>query len=149
MLSDRRWRKCRLKKRINFKGDHTIEVEPSHEKMGLSAVGFVIYVVYVLIVHVYFAGVEFCLSSLPLGVGGWMRLVIVALPGRFYKLFFSNAYAQPRNKVVLLSLELILILYEPPHDKTNKMACTPSEDSDQPGYSPSLIRVFAVRSMGG
>ena len=22
--------------------------------------------------------------------------------------------------------------YEPPHDKTNKMACAPSEDSDQP-----------------
>ena len=35
-------------------------------------------------------------------------------------------------------------LFEPPHDKTNKMACTPSEDSDQPGHQPSLIRVFAV-----
>ena len=34
---------------------------------------------------------------------------------------------------------------EPPHDKTNKMACAPSEDSDQPGYPPNLIRVFAVR----
>ena len=33
---------------------------------------------------------------------------------------------------------------EPPHDKTNKMACAPSEDSDQPGHPPSLIRVFAV-----
>ena len=29
--------------------------------------------------------------------------------------------------------------YEPPHDKTNKMACTPSEDSDRPGHPPSLI----------
>ena len=28
---------------------------------------------------------------------------------------------------------------------TNKMACAPSEDSDQPGHPPSLIRVFAVR----
>ena len=36
-------------------------------------------------------------------------------------------------------------LWEPPHDKTNKMACAPSEDSDQPGHPPSLIRVFAVR----
>ena len=35
--------------------------------------------------------------------------------------------------------------YEPPHDKTNKMASAPSEDSDQPGNPPSLIRVFAVR----
>ena len=34
---------------------------------------------------------------------------------------------------------------EPPHDKTNKMACAPSEGSDQPGHPPSLIRVFAVR----
>ena len=29
--------------------------------------------------------------------------------------------------------------------QTNKMACAPSEDSDQPGHPPSLIRVFAVR----
>ena len=39
-------------------------------------------------------------------------------------------------------------IFEPPHDKTNKMACAPSEDSDQPGHPPSLIRVFAVRSVG-
>ena len=50
--------------------------------------------------------------------------------------------------------------FEPPHDKTNKMACAPSKDrsawasaqSDHlgirpvwsPGHLPSLIRVFAV-----
>ena len=27
--------------------------------------------------------------------------------------------------------------YELPHDKTNKVACAPSEDSDQPGHPPS------------
>ena len=27
--------------------------------------------------------------------------------------------------------------YEPQHYKTNKMTCTPSEDSDQPGHPPS------------
>ena len=32
---------------------------------------------------------------------------------------------------------------EPPRDKTIKMACAPSEDSDQPGHPPSLIRGFA------
>ena len=32
--------------------------------------------------------------------------------------------------------------------KTNKLTCSPSEDSDQPGHPPSLIRVVAVRSMG-
>ena len=37
---------------------------------------------------------------------------------------------------------------ELPHDKTNKMTFVPSEDSDQPVHPPSLIRVFAVRSMG-
>ena len=36
-------------------------------------------------------------------------------------------------------------LFEPPRDKTNKMACAPSEDTDQPRYPPSPIRVFAVR----
>ena len=39
-------------------------------------------------------------------------------------------------------------LFEPHRDKTNKMACAPSEDSDQPGHPPSLIRLFAVRLMG-
>ena len=28
--------------------------------------------------------------------------------------------------------------FEPAHDKTYKMACVPSEDSDQPGHPPSL-----------
>ena len=35
-------------------------------------------------------------------------------------------------------------IFEPAYDKTYKMACAPSEDSDQPGHPPSLIRVFAV-----
>ena len=34
---------------------------------------------------------------------------------------------------------------EPPHDKTNKMTCAPSEDSDQSVHLLSLIRVFSVR----
>ena len=33
---------------------------------------------------------------------------------------------------------------EPQHDKTNKITCAPSEDSEQPGNPPSLIRVFVV-----
>ena len=43
---------------------------------------------------------------------------------------------------------------EPPHDKTNEMACVPSEDScvpsedsDQPGQMPRLIRVFPGRTV--
>ena len=38
--------------------------------------------------------------------------------------------------------------YESAHDKIYEMACAPSEDSDQPGHPPSLIRVFAVHTMG-
>ena len=45
-------------------------------------------------------------------------------------------------------LNLCKEIFEPPRDKTNIMTCAPSEDSDQPGHPPSLIRVFAVRSMG-
>ena len=41
-------------------------------------------------------------------------------------------------------LQLADHVYEPPHDKTNKVACAPSKDSDQPGHLPSLIRVFPV-----
>ena len=37
------------------------------------------------------------------------------------------------------------VIIEPAHDKTYKMACVPSEDSDIPGRPPSLIRVFVVR----
>ena len=33
---------------------------------------------------------------------------------------------------------------EPPHDKTSKMICAPSEDSDQPGHLSSLTWVFLL-----
>ena len=39
------------------------------------------------------------------------------------------------------------ILNEQPHDKINKMTCAPSEESDQPGHPPSLIRVFTNKMM--
>ena len=42
-------------------------------------------------------------------------------------------------------LSILWCWYEPPHDKTNKMTYAPSEDSDQPGHPPIVIRVFAVR----
>ena len=41
--------------------------------------------------------------------------------------------------------DIVSKVYEPPHDKTNKMACASNEDSGQPGHLPSLIRVFTVR----
>ena len=40
-------------------------------------------------------------------------------------------------------------IYEPPQTHQNRQNdCAPSQDSDQSGHPPSLIRVFAVRSMG-
>ena len=43
-----------------------------------------------------------------------------------------------------INIRLYSNILEPPDDKTNKMACAPSENSDQPGHPPSLTRVFAV-----
>ena len=49
-----------------------------------------------------------------------------------------------RSRMHTISI-LITKTYKPPHDKTNKVACAPSEDSDQSGRPPGLIRDFAVR----
>ena len=43
------------------------------------------------------------------------------------------------------TLVCIPLTYKPRHDKTQQNKYAPSEDSDQPGHPPSLIRVFAVR----
>ena len=52
-------------------------------------------------------------------------------------------------RMFLLKLSLLkfplLIIIESRHDKTNKLACAPSENSDQPGHPHSLIRIFTVR----
>ena len=49
--------------------------------------------------------------------------------------------------VIVCSCFCLSSTFEPPSDKTNKMICAPSEDSDLPGHLPNLIRVFAVRSV--
>ena len=45
-----------------------------------------------LLLHLFvcFARFSFCPFSLPLGVGGWLRLVIVVLPGLSINLFVSE-----------------------------------------------------------
>ena len=45
---------------------------------------------------------------------------------------------------VLSSVVYPVIIFEPQHNKTNKMTGASSEDSDQPGHPSSLIRVFTV-----
>ena len=56
-------------------------------------------------------------------------------------------FARRTGHFVILRL-IWEMTFEPQHNKTNKMVCGPSEDSDQPGHLPSLIRAFAVCSMG-
>ena len=43
---------------------------------------------FLVYLFVCFVRVSFCHFSLPLDVGGWLRFVIVALPGLFYYHFF-------------------------------------------------------------
>ena len=67
----------------------------------------------------------------------WLNYVLV---GVFSGLLFLTL----KLKTSLVDLPWSFV-NEPPQDKTNKTACAPSEDSDQPGHPPSLIRVFAFR----
>ena len=53
--------------------------------LGEEGAGLCAFHVFVRVVRVSY----FFPFSLPLGFGGWLRLVIVALPGLFYQLFFS------------------------------------------------------------
>ena len=61
----------------------------------------------------------------------------------------SSVHTQPLKRVrdVAPFVKLLQVPFEPCHEKTNKLTCAPSKDSDQPGHPPSLIRIFAVRSM--
>ena len=47
--------------------------------------------------------------------------------------FWYRIFCHPLNTEIIPENE---ITNEPPHDKTNEMACAPSEDSDQPGHLP-------------
>ena len=73
-------------------------------------------------------------------LGSAVRLTVDCARARLSKMWFiSEATSEDKDA---------LSECEPPYDKTNKMAFALSEDSDQPGHRPSLIRVFAVRSVG-
>ena len=60
----------------------------------------------------------------------------------------TNLEILGHGEVCHLSFSRIIVhVFEPPYDKTKKINCAPSEDSDQPGLPPSLIRVFIVCSV--
>ena len=48
---------------------------------------------------------------------------------------------------IIIPSQYVTNLFELPHDKTNKMICAPSEDSDQPGHPRSLISLSSVGSV--
>ena len=51
----------------------------------------------------------------------------------------NNKYADQTGSMNKMICSFVVHIFRPPHDKTNKMVCAPSEDSDQPGHPPSLI----------
>ena len=61
---------------------------------------------------------------------GWTFLTTVCRLGRLEELNIVIKHIKKVNQL--------------PHDRTDKMTCVNSEDSDQPGHPPSLIRVLAV-----
>ena len=65
---------------------------------------------------------------------GWTRVLLVSI-----RMAHPTERPRPAQNTVT---------FEPAHDKTNKLACAPSEDLNQPGRPPSLTRVFAACSMG-
>ena len=82
------------------------------------------------------------------------QYVIVSMAKRFHIGFYGKCKKKKKKKKNVMKYICAAYVdsrkkhFEPPHDKTNKMTFVSSEDSDQPGNPPSLIRVFAVRSMG-
>ena len=64
------------------------------------------------------------------------RFLIIAFSSKSIRCFRNYVHA----KNVRFKIKI-----EPLHAKTNEMPCALSEDSEQPGHPPSMIRVFAVR----
>ena len=73
---------------------------------------------------------------------------IVSMAKRFRIGFYAKCKKNVMKCICAAYVDSRKKHFEPPHDKTNKMTFVLSEDSDQPGYPPFLIRVLAVRSMG-
>ena len=74
-------------------------------------------------------------------------VVTIYRPPVFIAALLSELYCKVWYNLALSfwAIAILAVINEPPHDKTIKMACEASEDLDQPGHPPTLIRVFAVR----
>ena len=74
----------------------------------------------------------------------------LAMPTDDTSPFFTVFWIQPDFFTSGEAVDIVKVFqkchtFEPHRDKINKMVCVPSEDSDQPGHPPSLVRVFTVR----
>ena len=61
----------------------------------------------------------------------------------------STVFQSFRDDTLEWSVACICVWNDPSHDKTSKMACVPSKDSDQPGHPPSQsLRCLHEESLG-
>ena len=93
-------------------------------------------------------------NSAQIVLAPWERIIFFSGTRLFRRALLcrkaNRKKRSPPHKMAELYQVYLVVLnkYEPAHDKTNKMACAPSEDSDQPGHRLRLIRVLAVHSVG-
>ena len=83
------------------------------------------------------------LSNIPTN-----NIYYLKIAGSSKSIYSQDYFDGNFSKEVVFGLEGEHFTFEPQQDETSKMTCAPSEDSDQPGHPPSLIRVFAVHFLG-
>ena len=88
----------------------------------------------------------------------WVQPLQFEICNHWFMIKFLSVWNCPRNqggKQKLHEISVSPLSNKPKHTKLIRTTswqnqqndCAPSEDSDQPGHPPSLIRGFAVRSM--
>ena len=77
-------------------------------------------------------------------VNRWKATGLLSLSSGWYEAWYES------NRVIISIYPILIyhIIIEPPHGKTNKMACAHSDKSDQPVRPRSVIGIFAVCSLG-
>ena len=88
------------------------------------------------------------------GIGVWLQTGMVSLisfDGEMHNLPIHCTFSKFSMKMIDVCDDVgsgchcdVFKYIKLQRDKTNKMTCVPSEDSDQPGHPPCLIRVIAV-----
>ena len=89
--------------------------------------------------HLFIVVVHNFNSRFPFKLSDFIHLKCSAFLVRVYTALLKDLSAGVRG---------VLFIIEPPHDKTNKMACASREDSDQPGHPPEESSLSAWRNIG-